>query len=94
MTAASPAPGPAPSPDQELSFEAILEQLQSVVEALEAGDAPLEQAIKVFERGVGLSRLGARRLDEAERRIEILLEDESGLSTRSLDDDEEASTDE
>jgi exodeoxyribonuclease VII small subunit len=90
MPASSPA---APSPEQELSFEAILEQLEGVVEALEAGDAPLEEAIKVFERGVGLSRLGARRLDEAERRIELLLENESGLGTRSLDD-EEASADE
>jgi exodeoxyribonuclease VII small subunit len=79
--------------ESELSFEAILEQLEGVVEELEAGEAPLEQAIKVFERGVGLSRLGARRLDEAERRIEVLLEDESGLSTRPMDD-EEASEDE
>jgi len=78
--------------EDELSFEQILEQLESVVSSLEQGDAPLEQALSTFERGVALSRLGARRLDEAERRIEILMSDEAGLRTRPLatepDDDE------
>jgi exodeoxyribonuclease VII small subunit len=70
--------------EDELSFEQILEQLETVVSSLEQGDAPLEQALSTFERGVALSRLGARRLDEAERRIEILMSDEAGLRTRPL----------
>jgi exodeoxyribonuclease VII small subunit len=70
--------------EDELSFEQLLEQLERVVETLERGDAPLEQALSTFERGVALSRLGARRLDEAERRIEILLSDEGGLRTAPL----------
>lgn len=70
--------------EDELSFEQILEQLESVVESLEQGDAPLEQALATFERGVALSRLGARRLDEAERRIEVLMSDEGALRTRPL----------
>ena len=70
--------------EDELSFEQILEQLEAVVDSLEQGDAPLEQALSTFERGVALSRLGARRLDEAERRIEILMNDEGALRTRPL----------
>lgn len=76
----------------DLSFEQILEKLAGVVEALEEGDIPLEQALLTFERGIALSRLGGKRLDEAERRIEILLRDEDGVQTRPLieepDDDE------
>jgi exodeoxyribonuclease VII small subunit len=84
---------PAPdSPDDQLSFEQILERLETVVGALEQGDTPLEQALSTFERGVLLARLGTRRLDEAERRIELLLSDEQGLRTRPLD--KELSSDE
>jgi exodeoxyribonuclease VII small subunit len=57
----------------EPSFEQILEQLEGVVSELERGELPLEQALATFERGVGLSRLGAGKLDAAERRIEVLL---------------------
>jgi exodeoxyribonuclease VII small subunit len=59
--------------------------LQAVVETLEQGDAPLEQALSAFERGVSLARLGSRRLDEAERRVELLLSDEDGVRTRPID---------
>jgi exodeoxyribonuclease VII small subunit len=71
--------------DESLSFEQILERLQAVVETLEQGDAPLEQALSAFERGVSLARLGSRRLDEAERRVELLLSDEDGVRTRPID---------
>jgi exodeoxyribonuclease VII small subunit len=71
--------------EEALSFEQILERLEAVVEALEQGDAPLEQALSAFERGVSLARLGSRRLDEAERRVELLLSDEDGVRTRALD---------
>jgi exodeoxyribonuclease VII small subunit len=75
---------PAQDPRESLSFEQILAQLSSVVEQLEDGEIPLEQALSTFEQGIALSRLGARRLDEAERRIEILLRDEESLSLRPL----------
>lgn len=76
------------APDEQLSFEQILERLEAVVGTLEQGDTPLEQALSTFERGVVLARLGTRRLDEAERRIELLLSDEQGLRTRPLGDKE------
>jgi exodeoxyribonuclease VII small subunit len=71
--------------DESLSFEQILERLEAVVETLEQGDTPLEQALTAFERGVSLARLGSRRLDEAERRVELLLSDEDGVRTRPID---------
>lgn len=71
-------------PHEQLSFEQILAQLSSVVDRLEGGEIPLEQALLTFEQGIALSRLGAKRLDEAERRIEILLRDEQGLSLRPM----------
>jgi exodeoxyribonuclease VII small subunit len=72
-------------PSEEASFEQVLERLQAVVERLEQGDMPLEQSLASFEEGIRLSRLGARRLDEAERRVEQLLETDEGVSTRPMD---------
>ncbi len=76
--------------NDELPFEEILNRLQHVVEHLEAGEIPLEESLKVFEEGIRLSRLGAQKLDEAERRVQVLLADEQKLELRSLDDAESA----
>jgi exodeoxyribonuclease VII small subunit len=65
-----------------LSFEQIVERLSTVVAQLENGELPLEQALGRFEQGVALSRLGSKRLDEAERRIELLLRDARGIDTQ------------
>jgi exodeoxyribonuclease VII small subunit len=55
-------------------FEAALTELDAIVKKLEEGDVPLEQSLQLFERGVQLSRFCHARLEEAERRIEILNE--------------------
>jgi exodeoxyribonuclease VII small subunit len=55
-------------------FEAAIAELESVVKKLEAGDLSLEQSLASYERGVQLSRFCHARLEEAERRIEILNE--------------------
>ncbi|HEY2744050.1 MAG TPA: exodeoxyribonuclease VII small subunit [Polyangia bacterium] len=60
------------------SFDQVLAQLRSIVERLEGGNLSLEQSLAAFEEGVRLSRTGARILDAAEQRVEILLKDESG----------------
>jgi len=57
---------------KEPGFEASLRRLEEIVAALEEGDRPLEESLRLFEEGVGLTRQCAARLDEAERRIEIL----------------------
>ena len=66
-----------------LKFEDCLARLEQIVAALESGNLPLEESLKVFEEGVALARHCGRYLEEAERRIEILAKDEGGsLTTR------------
>ena len=55
-------------------FEAALAELDTIVKKLEEGDLPLESSLQLYERGVQLSRFCHARLEEAERRIEILNE--------------------
>jgi exodeoxyribonuclease VII small subunit len=55
-------------------FEGAIGELESIVKKLEEGDLALEQSLALFERGVQLSRFCHTRLEEAERRIEILNE--------------------
>ena len=62
----------------ERSFEKSLDELERIVEQLEAGDLPLEQSLDLFEKGIKLSRECRERLANAERRIEILTRDASG----------------
>ena len=55
-------------------FEAAITELESIVKKLEEGDLALEQSLALYERGVQLSRFCHQRLEDAERRIEILSE--------------------
>ncbi|MBI3401378.1 MAG: exodeoxyribonuclease VII small subunit [Acidobacteria bacterium] len=55
-------------------FEAALAELESIVKKLEEGDLALDQSLALYERGVQLSRFCHARLEDAERRIEILNE--------------------
>lgn len=63
------------------TFEASLQELEKIVRRLEDGDLPLEESLKLFEKGVKLSRECQERLSQAERRIEVLLKDENGSPT-------------
>ncbi len=65
----------------ETSFESSLKELERIVEQLEAGDLPLERSLELFEQGVQLSRDCQKRLDEAERKVEILLKGNDGTHT-------------
>ncbi len=60
-------------------FEESLERLEEIVKKMEAGEMTLEESLKAFEEGVRLSRLCAKKLDEADRRVEILLRQEGEL---------------
>jgi exodeoxyribonuclease VII small subunit len=59
-------------------FEEALARLEQIVHALEAGDLSLDDSLKAFEEGTGLLRLCTRRLEEAERRIEVLMQGDTG----------------
>ena len=62
-------------------FEAAMARLEEIVHALESGNLSLDDSLRVFEEGTGLLRLCTRRLEDAERRIEILMQDEGGTRT-------------
>jgi exodeoxyribonuclease VII small subunit len=64
---------------KDIKFEDALQRLEQIVDQLEGGDLPLEDSLKVFEEGVALARRCAKYLEEAEKRIELLTKDESGL---------------
>jgi exodeoxyribonuclease VII small subunit len=59
-------------------FEDALNKLEKIVAKLEEGDVPLEESLKLFEEGIRLSRLCNQKLDEAEKRVEILLKNKEG----------------
>ncbi len=63
------------------TFEKAMKQLEEIVQELEIGDLPLEKAIKKFEEGVQLSKFCSETLDETEKRIKILLQDQQGNVT-------------
>lgn len=63
-------------------FEEALGRLEDIVKRMEAGDMTLEESLKAFEEGIKLARLCSRKLDEAERRVEILLKQEEELVIR------------
>ncbi|CAM3050959.1 exodeoxyribonuclease VII small subunit [Vibrio mytili] len=67
---------------ENMTFEATIEELDSVVEQLENGDLALDDALRKFERGIALARAGQTKLSDAEQRVSILLseDDEAPLS--------------
>ena len=71
---------------EELKFEKALERLEKIVEDLEQGNMPLEDALKKYEEGVKLSRLCAQKLAQAESKIEVLTRTLNGtLESAPLD---------
>lgn len=72
---------PAAQPVQELSFEDALKELERIVSRLESGDATLDEAIGLYERGDQLRQRCAERLDAAQARIEAIRADADGRAT-------------
>lgn len=62
-------------------FEQALGRLEAIVGRLEAGDLALEEAVNLFEEGMQISRYCGERLDEAERKVEILVKNARGEAT-------------
>ncbi len=59
-------------------FEEALTRLETIVKSLEGGDLSLEESLRLFEEGVSLTRLCAGKLEEAQRRIDVLTRGEQG----------------
>jgi exodeoxyribonuclease VII small subunit len=62
----------------EASYDALVERLEKVVQALEAGDLSLEQSVERFAEGIQLARDAGKKLDEAEKRVEQLVKSAAG----------------
>ena len=63
---------------EEKSFEENLKELEDIATKLESGDLGLDDAIKEFEKGIKLSKECSNKLDEAEKKINILVQGEDG----------------
>lgn len=63
-------------------FESSLKRLEEVVKRLESGDLTLEDSLKAFEEGVKHAGFCSRKLDEAEKRVELLLKQKDGSFVR------------
>jgi exodeoxyribonuclease VII small subunit len=64
--------------EKELDFEKALADLEKTVEKLETGGLGLNESLALFEKGVKLARFLRAELDKAEKKVEILLKDETG----------------
>ncbi len=62
----------------ELSFEDALKELETIAQKLEHGDLALDESIDIFQRGIMLSKYCNTKLDEAEKKISLLIEDDLG----------------
>ncbi len=60
------------------TFENSLAELEQIVAEMENGDLPLQQALALFERGVHLSRYCQQQLNDAERKVELLVKGQDG----------------
>ena len=69
-------------------FEEALDKLEEILRKMEAGDMSLEESLKAFEEGIKLARICTSKLDEAERRVEILLRQEGELVTKAFTGEE------
>jgi exodeoxyribonuclease VII small subunit len=69
-------------------FEEALGRLEELVKKMEAGDMTLEGSLKAFEEGTRLARFCAKKLDEAERRVDLLLRQGDELATRPFKEED------
>ena len=70
---------------KEKKFEDAMKELEDIVKRLESGDLSLEESIKLFEEGVALSKHCFRKLEEAEKKVAILVKNEGGIKREPFD---------
>ena len=75
--------------DKLPDFEQSLMELEALVQKLEQGDVPLEEALKTFERGVALTRQCQTALRTAQQNVEVLLSKNGQETVESFDDEED-----
>ncbi|WP_025026191.1 exodeoxyribonuclease VII small subunit [Caldalkalibacillus mannanilyticus] len=75
---------------QSLSFEEAMEELEEIVDQLEAGQVPLEEAITLFQKGMKLSKVCHDTLERVEKQVQVLLEENGELIRKDFRIEEEA----
>ena len=78
--------------DKPVDFEKALAELESLVERLERGDVPLDEALRPFERGVALTRHCQACLQAAQQKVEILLKRSGQPEVRPFEETGEANS--
>ncbi|GAB3004609.1 exodeoxyribonuclease VII small subunit [Psychrosphaera aestuarii] len=71
---------------KNLTFETAITELETIVNQLESGDLELEQSLALFERGIELTRLSQSRLQEAEQKVQILMEKQGNLELQPFNE--------
>ncbi|MEW6265982.1 MAG: exodeoxyribonuclease VII small subunit [Thermodesulfobacteriota bacterium] len=64
--------------EKDLTFEQGLARLEELIKTLENGELDLDKSLNLFEEGIKLTRQLNQKLDESEKRLELLLKDEEG----------------
>ncbi|MNO39162.1 Exodeoxyribonuclease 7 small subunit [compost metagenome] len=80
--------------EAELDFEGAMERLEEIVRELEHGDVPLEKAIDLFQQGMKLSQLCGNKLEQVERKIEMITEMDGELRKKPFGSRLEGDSDE
>ncbi len=92
--------------DGDIKFEKALAELKGIVGKLEGGDLELDESLRLFERGVKLIQICSKKLDDAQRRVDVVVkskegkrmlrefEEEEGKGGNDLEDEEEGELEE
>jgi exodeoxyribonuclease VII small subunit len=73
----------------EIKFEESLKKLEKIVEDLEKGDLSLDEALKKYQEGIELARLCSQRLENAKKKIDLLVKNKKGeFELRPFDETE------
>lgn len=71
---------------EKVTFEKSLKRLEEIVGKLEEGNAPLEESLKLFEEGIKISRLCTAKLEEAKKKIEILVKKDGEIKAEPFEE--------
>ena len=65
--------------EKNATFEANMQRLEQIVRAMERGEVPLEESLKLFQEGTELVRSCGKLLDEAELQVKAVMTDDNGM---------------
>ena len=65
--------------NRNIKFETALSELEKIIDKLESSETPLDEALKLYEKGISLVRVCSNRLDSAEQKIKLLRQSKEGI---------------